>query len=89
MLSSKPEAKDLTADELARRKDLENQLKLEFEVFVFGICEVFDNKIFLPVLNCGGDGCFRCCNACGLRFVYITNKEIMMFCVLRLNLRRM
>lgn len=31
VLSSKPEAKDLTADELARRKDLENQLKLEFE----------------------------------------------------------
>ena len=41
VLSSKPEAKDLTADEIARRKDLENQLKLEFEVFMFGICEVF------------------------------------------------
>ena len=35
MLKPKPEAKVLTAAELAQRKDLENQLKLEFEVFLF------------------------------------------------------
>ena len=41
MHSTQLEAKDLTAEELAQRKDDENQLKLEFEVFVFGIYEIY------------------------------------------------
>ena len=63
MHSTQLEAKDLTAEELAQRKDDENQLKLEFEVFVFGIYEIYKMQdLSLSAERWGGGGsCFPCC----------------------------